>query len=161
MGHPCAGRTLDDASVKIQRRSDDGPTSLGRLPRGGAKIGDPPRRVFRLIGRTTGDMFVAISTAAILTAAGGCGTNSPARPAVSSTARPSKSVTSAAPSPSPTPTVVKRRVTVTKRIPYKTRRVTDPSLARGHMEIRIKGRSGIRTLMYAVTYVNGERNARD
>jgi len=46
---------------------------------------------------------------------------------------------------------------VTKRIPYKTRRVTDPTLRRGRTKIRIKGRSGIRTLTYTVTYVNGER----
>lgn len=104
-------------------------------------------------------MFAAISTATILMAAAGCGTNSPVPPAASSTALPSKSVTSAAPSTTPThsPSIVKRKVTVTKRIPYKTRRVTDPTLRRGHTEIRIKGRSGIRTLTYAVTYVNGER----
>lgn len=104
-------------------------------------------------------MFAAVSTAAILLALTGCGANSPARPAASSTAQPSATSATSA-TPSPTPTVAKRKITVTKRIPYKTRRVSDPTLARGHTEVRTKGRSGIRRLRYVVTIVNGERKGK-
>lgn len=105
---------------------------------------------------------MALLAAGVLVALGGCGSDSAERPAASVTTRATESAASATPSATPTatPTVVKRKVTVTRRIPYRTRRVKDPSLARGHSKVRVRGRSGIRTLTYVVTYTDGERTGR-
>ena len=109
---------------------------------------------------------MALFVAGALAALGGCGPDSPARPAAGVTARATQSPHSATPSTTPTvsasatPTVIHRKVTVTRRIPYKTRRVKDPSLARGHTHVRIRGRAGHRTLTYVVTYTDGERTGR-
>lgn len=74
------------------------------------------------------------------------------------TARATETTRSA--SPPATPTVVHRKVTVTRRIPFKAKRVKDPSLNRGHTRIRISGKAGTRTLTYVVSYTNGERTGR-
>lgn len=107
---------------------------------------------------------MALSAAGILVALGACGPDPAARPAAGLTAPATASTPSATPStmpaPTATPTVVTRKVTVTRRIPYKTRKVKEPSLTRGHTETRIGGRSGVRTLTYIVTYTNGERTGR-
>lgn len=109
-----------------------------------------------------GNRFLAVLAVGVLAALGGCGAGSPARPAASVTARATGSASGATPSTAhlATPTVVNRKVTVTRRIPYKTRRVKEPSLARGHREVRIEGRAGVRTLTYVVTYTNGERTSK-
>lgn len=99
---------------------------------------------------------MALFAAGVLAAAGGCG--SAERPAASVTSRATESTPSR--TPTATPKVTKRKVTVRKRIPYKTRRVKDRALARGHTVVRISGRSGVRTLTYVVTYADGERTGR-
>ena len=126
----------------------------------------------RIMRQTTRNRLMALLVAGAVAALGGCGSDSPARPAASATALATEPAPSAAPSMTPTPTptatatatatatVVRRRVTVTRRIPYKTRRVKDPSLARGHTRVRISGKAGRRTLTYVVRYTNGKRTSR-
>ncbi|GLZ15431.1 hypothetical protein Acsp04_56660 [Actinomadura sp. NBRC 104425] len=55
------------------------------------------------------------------------------------------------------PKVDKRTVTETEVIPYKTRRVKDPNLAKGTTKVRSRGRKGIKKLTYELTFTNGKR----
>jgi uncharacterized protein YabE (DUF348 family) len=57
--------------------------------------------------------------------------------------------------------VVKKR-TITKRraIPFATRRVHDPTLAKGTRRVTARGVAGVRILTYRVTFTNGMRTAR-
>ncbi|WP_243713107.1 G5 domain-containing protein [Actinomadura sp. 6K520] len=57
----------------------------------------------------------------------------------------------------PTPSAEKRTVTRTRKIPYKTRRVNDPTLAKGRTKVRQRGATGTKTLTYVVTYTNGTK----
>ncbi|MFG2003064.1 G5 domain-containing protein [Spirillospora sp. NPDC048911] len=54
-----------------------------------------------------------------------------------------------------TPSSETRTVTETKSIPYKTRRIQDPSLAEGVTKVRTRGVAGVKTLTFHVTSVNG------
>lgn len=58
------------------------------------------------------------------------------------------------------PTVEKRTVTETQSIPYPTRRVDDPSLAKGSTRIRVRGVAGVKTLTYEVTLANGVQTSK-
>lgn len=62
--------------------------------------------------------------------------------------------------PEATPRIEKRTVTETRAIPFTTRRVNDPTLARGTTEVRTRGRNGVRTLTYEVTFTDGVRTDR-
>jgi hypothetical protein len=53
------------------------------------------------------------------------------------------------------PTVEKRTVTENRAIPFKTTRVSDPTLAKGSTRVKTAGREGVKTLTYEVTYTNG------
>jgi hypothetical protein len=53
------------------------------------------------------------------------------------------------------PAVRKHTVTVTRRIPFRTRRVPDSALAAGTTKVRISGRKGVKTLTYEVTLTDG------
>ncbi|MGK5682668.1 G5 domain-containing protein [Actinoplanes sp. URMC 104] len=59
-----------------------------------------------------------------------------------------------------TAAVVRKTLTEQARIPYKTRRVEDDSLAEGKTRVRTKGVAGIRTITYEVTYTGGRVTAR-
>jgi resuscitation-promoting factor RpfB len=60
----------------------------------------------------------------------------------------------------PSPTVEKRTVTETRAIPFKTTRVSDPTLAKGSTRVKTAGRDGVKTLTYEVTYTNGAESSR-
>ena len=60
----------------------------------------------------------------------------------------------------PAPVVEKRTVTERKRIRFKTRTVTDSSMAKGEKRVRTPGADGVRTLTYEVTYTNGKQTGR-
>ncbi|XRQ13298.1 G5 domain-containing protein [Actinomadura welshii] len=81
-------------------------------------------------------------------------TTSSAAPSTASQA----STTSAA--PTPTPSVVKRTVKKNRKIPYKTKRVNDPGLAKGKTRVKRRGVTGIKTLTYEVTYTDGKATDR-
>lgn len=53
------------------------------------------------------------------------------------------------------PTVEKRTVTKTRTIPFATRRVNTPTLAKGTTKVRTCGVPGIEILSYEVTFTNG------
>ncbi len=59
------------------------------------------------------------------------------------------------PAPSASPTVEKRTVTETAAIPYQTRRVNDPTLAKGKTKVRTAGVNGVKTRTFEVTFVDG------
>ncbi|MEW2354104.1 G5 domain-containing protein [Spirillospora sp. NPDC029432] len=100
--------------------------------------------------------FTAIAVGAVLLISGaGCGPAATPTAAGSGSAEPSASST-----PSPTPANEERTVTETEVIPYKTRRVNDPTLARGETKVRIRGVKGVRTLTYKVTVTDGVETGR-
>jgi resuscitation-promoting factor RpfB len=53
-----------------------------------------------------------------------------------------------------------KRVTETQTIPYATRTVNDPNLAKGTTKVRTVGVAGTKTLTYEVTYTNGVETSR-
>jgi hypothetical protein len=73
---------------------------------------------------------------------------------VTVTATPSVAATTA------TPVVKKRTITKRRAIPFKTRRVHDPTLARGTTQLRTRGVAGVRILTYEVTITNGVQTAK-
>ncbi|MFG2088306.1 MULTISPECIES: G5 domain-containing protein [unclassified Spirillospora] len=102
-------------------------------------------------------LISAIAAISTLLALGACNaeTGSP------TAASPTNAVASAAPSTAsataePTPSVATRTVTETRKIPYKTRRVNDPTLAKGRTKVKRRGVPGVRTLTYEVTSTDGE-----
>lgn len=78
-----------------------------------------------------------------------------------SAAAPSPAATTqaAASSPAP-PKIEKRTVTETKPIPFTTRRVSDPKLAKGTTKVTTRGVPGVRTLTYEVTFTNGKQTSK-
>jgi resuscitation-promoting factor RpfB len=54
----------------------------------------------------------------------------------------------------------KKTVTVTRSIPFGTRKVRDPSLARGTTKVKRHGVMGIKKLTYLVTLTNGVQTGR-
>jgi uncharacterized protein YabE (DUF348 family) len=51
--------------------------------------------------------------------------------------------------------VKKRIVTETQAVPYATKRVNDPALAKGTTRVSKRGRAGVKTLTYEVTLTDG------
>jgi hypothetical protein len=102
---------------------------------------------------------LAISSLLIL---GACGSQGPA----STIATPATIPTvSSAPSVAPSPTkarstVTKRTITRVRTIPFKTRRVTDPTLAKGTTRVRTRGVPGRKILIYRITFTNGVQTAK-
>ncbi|MBU2669033.1 G5 domain-containing protein [Actinoplanes bogorensis] len=64
------------------------------------------------------------------------------------------------PTAKPAAQVTKKLVTAQAKIPFKTRRVDDSSLAKGKTRIRTPGVNGIRTVTYEVTLTDGKQTAR-
>ena len=79
---------------------------------------------------------------------------------VSATPAASGGTATAAAEPTPTPPVVKRTVEKTRKIPYKTRRVNDPTLAKEKTRVKRRGVTGLKTLVYEVTYTDGKATDR-
>jgi resuscitation-promoting factor RpfB len=87
----------------------------------------------------------------------------PSEAASTSEAAPTEDVTEEAAPVQPTPTTpaaVKKTVTATVKIAYKTKRVEDDSLAEGRTRVRTKGVNGVKTITYEVTTVDGKQTAR-
>jgi resuscitation-promoting factor RpfB len=91
---------------------------------------------------------------------GGCGAESPASTTSVPANIPTMSDTpSAAPSATKTgPTVKKRTITKNRTIPFITRRVNDPTLAKGITRVRTRGVAGRKILIYRVTFTNGAQS---
>ncbi|MFC5745735.1 G5 domain-containing protein [Actinomadura rugatobispora] len=99
----------------------------------------------------------AIVVAAVLvTSSAGCGSTAAPTAAGSESSPPS----APASTPSPTPSVEKRTVTETEAIPFKTKKVNDPTLAKGETKVRTRGVAGVRTLTYSVTITDGVQTGR-
>ncbi|GAA1618593.1 hypothetical protein GCM10009679_23840 [Saccharothrix algeriensis] len=64
------------------------------------------------------------------------------------------------PAPSASALVEKRTVTETAAIPYSTRRVNDPNLAKGKTKVKTAGVNGVKTRTYEVTYTDGVETAK-
>ncbi|WBB77365.1 G5 domain-containing protein [Micromonospora sp. WMMD882] len=73
----------------------------------------------------------------------------PTEPSPSPSARPT-------PTPSPSGEVEIRQVRETARIPFPVQTVEDAGLPDGQQAVRTKGVTGLKTLFYEVTYVDGE-----
>jgi hypothetical protein len=108
---------------------------------------------------------VAVAVGGLL-ALGACGVQSDTPSAVATPSEIPTDTAAAVPSAEPgtasegTPAVKKRTVTVTRRIPYATRRVKDSALAEGATKVRIPGRTGAKTLTYVVTLTDGVQTDR-
>ncbi|GAA0586295.1 G5 domain-containing protein [Actinomadura livida] len=112
-----------------------------------------------------GRIIPVIAAISALLAIGGC--TEPAEPPATGSnaaagATPStaseRATTSAAPTPSQS--VEQRTVTTTRKIPYKTTRVEDATLAKGRTKVKRRGVTGVKTLTYEVTYTNGKATDR-
>jgi resuscitation-promoting factor RpfB len=88
-----------------------------------------------------------------------CGSNG-VTPTVKVTAATVTATPSAAPATA-APVVKKRTITTRRTIPFATRRVHDPTLAKGTRRVRSRGVTGVRILTYRVTFTNGVRTARE
>ena len=102
---------------------------------------------------------LAVSSLLVLGACGSAGSASTAvAPPATVTTTATPSVT---PSPAETsPTVEKRIITRSRPIPFRTRRVIDPSLAKGTTRVRSRGVVGRKILTYQVTLTDGLRTGR-
>ncbi|MEO3825613.1 G5 domain-containing protein [Actinomadura sp. B10D3] len=58
------------------------------------------------------------------------------------------------------PVVEKRTVTRTQKIPFKTRKVNDATLAKGDTKVVKRGATGLKKLTYEVTLTNGAETSR-
>ncbi|MGP4023706.1 G5 domain-containing protein [Actinomadura sp. 3N407] len=108
-------------------------------------------------------LVLAIAAISTLLTLGACAEQ--AEPAAANaTASTTPSTASAPPTtsaaPTPTPSVEQRTVTETRKIPYKTSRVNDPTLAQGTTKVKKRGVAGVKTLTYEVTYTEGEETDR-
>jgi resuscitation-promoting factor RpfB len=99
--------------------------------------------------------------------AAGCSTPEPERTvdAAATTqaapASPSARAFASAPGARPAaPKIEKRTVTEKKSVPFPTKRVSDPNLAKGTTKVTTRGVAGVRTLTYEVTFTNGVQTAR-
>ena len=102
---------------------------------------------------------LAVSSLLLL---GACGSTGAASTAV---APPAAVTTTATPSVTPSaaetpPKVEKRIITRIRSIPFRTRRVNDPSLTKGTTRVRIRGVMGRKILTYQITLTDGVRTGR-
>ncbi|GAA1844993.1 G5 domain-containing protein [Actinomadura bangladeshensis] len=106
--------------------------------------------------------FVVVVIGGLLLGACDAKVDPPAEVAASSApgGTPTSASAAAAPPSATTPAVEKRTVTETRKIPYKTRKVSDPALAAGKTKVRRRGVAGVRTLTYTVTYTGGTETSR-
>ncbi|MFD0901506.1 G5 domain-containing protein [Actinomadura sediminis] len=99
----------------------------------------------------------ACAAAALVLTACGSTPATPTKAAASASPTTPAATTSAAAAPAgTTPAVEKRTVTRTRPIPFKTRKVKDPSLDAGTTRVKRRGAAGVMTYSYEVTYTDGE-----
>jgi len=99
---------------------------------------------------------VALAASGLLVL-GACGSERPASTVAVPTTIPTVIATPSL-SPSATnagPTVKKRTITKIQTIPFRTRRVNDPTLAKGTTRVRTRGVAGRKILVYRVTFTDG------
>ncbi|WP_207933514.1 G5 domain-containing protein [Actinomadura sp. GC306] len=77
--------------------------------------------------------------------------------AAGATTSPASEPATTSASPTPSPSIEQRTVTKTRKVPFKTRRVNDPTLAKGTTKVRQRGVAGIKTVTYKVTYTDGAK----
>lgn len=102
---------------------------------------------------------LAASGLLVLCACGSQNTGSTAAPATTSTVTAVPSATASVAGKA-RPVVKKRIITRTRAIPFRTRRIYDPTLAKGTTRVRIRGIAGRRTLTYRLTFTNGVQTGR-
>ena len=99
---------------------------------------------------------IMVSSLLVLAACGSAG----ATPAATVTAAAPMTVRpSAAPTTAP-PVVEKHTITKRRAIPFATRRVLDPTLAKGTRRVTTRGVAGVRILTYRVIFTNGVQTAK-
>ncbi|MFE9101694.1 G5 domain-containing protein [Actinomadura geliboluensis] len=99
---------------------------------------------------------------------GACDSNAAAPVEAAASGSPSSARTAPATAPATTapittpttPAMVKRKITTTRKIPFKTTKTDDPTLAAGKTRVRRKGVAGVKTLTYEVTYKDGTETSR-
>jgi resuscitation-promoting factor RpfB len=85
-----------------------------------------------------------------------CGSNGATPPVtVTTTTTVTASPTAAPTTAMPTPTVKTRTSTKRRAIPFATRTVHDPTLAKGSTRVRTRGAAGVKIFTYRVTFTNG------
>ncbi len=113
--------------------------------------------LFRLGGAVRRAILTILGTGGLLVL-GACGSNaaSPTVTAPTTTAPVAAvpSVSSSAATES-TPAVERHTVTKTRKIPFATRRVSDPSLPKGTISVRTPGVPGVKIVTYKVTFTDG------
>lgn len=90
---------------------------------------------------------------------GACGPDGPT-PTFTVTTTSTVTATPSAAQTTATPVVQKRTITKRRAIPFTTRRVHDPALAKGTTEVRTRGVEGVKILTYEVTFTNGVRTGK-
>jgi resuscitation-promoting factor RpfB len=107
-------------------------------------------------------LIAVLLAASGLLALSACG--SPGAAPLAAKATATVTVTTGAATPSITsgtaPAVERRTITRTRAIRFATRRVNDPSLAKGTAKLRRHGVAGVMTLTYRVTITNGVRTGK-
>jgi len=104
---------------------------------------------------------IAVLLASGLVTLGACGSKDMAPSAA--TAKPTAAATpsiAASATAEATPTVEKHIITKTRAIPYTTRKVHDPTLAKGTTKVTSPGTPGVNTLTYEVTFTNGVQTSK-
>jgi hypothetical protein len=101
---------------------------------------------------------LTVSSLLLLAACGSDGVTSEV--AATPTATATATATPSAAPATTAPVVEKRTVRKRRAIPFATRRVHDPALAKGTRSVRTRGVTGLRILTYRVTFTNGVRTGK-
>jgi resuscitation-promoting factor RpfB len=114
-----------------------------------------------ILGDAMKGAIVAVLAASGLVLLGACGSvgGSASAPTktVQSSATPSSSSNAAT---GAAPVVKQRTITERRAIPFDTRRVRDPSLAKGTTKVRARGVAGVKVFTYELTFTNGVQTAK-
>lgn len=102
---------------------------------------------------------VALATSGLLVIGGcgsaGTGATSGAEPATPTVVASAPASPSASPTQAAAPEVKKRTITERRSIPFRTRRISDPALAKGKTRVTSRGARGVRIVVFRVTLTNG------
>jgi hypothetical protein len=90
---------------------------------------------------------------------GACGSDG-VTPTVAATTTTAATATPSVSQTTATPVVEKRTITKRRAIPFATRRIHDPGLAKGTTRVRTRGVAGVKILTYEVTFTNGVRTGK-
>lgn len=97
-----------------------------------------------------------VSSLLVLAACGSAGVT----PAATVTAPATATATPSAAPATAAPVVKKRTITKRRALPFATRKVHDPTLAKGTRRVTTRGVAGVRILTYRVTFTNGVQTAK-